>query len=206
MSKYYIQYISKGILTFIELDATVTLSEVYGGAVTSNPIADRTVVADTFINSNPKFTLSGIITDVSQPFQRVSPLDGEPILDTSIRSRTDLMKKTLTEGTIVEFQSADELHTDCVITALNLTKTAREGVGGWKVVMELTKLNLVSALQITLNEEPIDTFSDDASFNKNVSSSTTTDLSKFKNLSGVGGAVGALFGAVPDIVVPDGGG
>lgn len=187
MSKYWIRYVDKGVLTYIELDATVSITETFGGSVTSNPIADKTVVADTFISRNPIFNLSGVITDVTQPFIRTVPITGEELRDTSTKSRTDLIKSTMKNGTIVELQSADELYSSCVITSVTLTKTAQEGIGGWKVDLELTKLNLVSALEVTLDEAPIDIFTDDFSKKSDSTSNTTKSVGELSHLTQVQG-------------------
>ena len=162
MSNYYLRRIEDDVV--IVLDATSTLTESFTGSVTSNPVADRTVVNDTYINNNPVFTLTGIISGVTQPSRAIN----RPISEV-----TEEMIDTITRGNIVDFISADRVYNTCIITNINKTKTSREGKEGWKVIITLSQLNLVEALRVTIDESPIEAIADDAANRKNIDKNTT---------------------------------
>lgn len=162
MSSYYLRRLEDNVI--ISLDSTSILTESFTGSVTSNPVADRKIVNDTYINNNPVFTLSGIISGVSQP-------NNLPSKD--ISEVTSDMIDTITNGSLVDFISADRIYNICVITAINKTKTSKEGKEGWKVDITLSQLNLVDSLRITIDESPIEIIKDDAAKKKEVDKNTT---------------------------------
>ena len=162
MGAYYLRRLEDDVV--ISFDATTTITESFSGSVTSNPVADRKIVNDTYINNNPVFSLSGIISGISQP-NNVSSKD--------ISEVTSDMIDTITNGSLVDFISADRIYNICVITSINKTKTSREGKEGWKVDITLSQLNLVDSLRITIDESPIEAISDDAAKKKEIDKNTT---------------------------------
>lgn len=173
MSKYYI--IRRDTSEIIELDATEELTEAHRGEVTSNPVANKDIVTDSFINTPPIFTLSGVISGVIQPAFK-------DFVVPPIAERTQLIESTLTEGVLVDFQSADKLYELCVITNLNKRKTAKEGIDSWKVNITLQQINLVDSLKITIDKSPIAEIEDDATEQKKVDQNTTSDVIDIKYL------------------------
>lgn len=178
MSVFYIQVKSNDVI--IELDATTELTEAYSASVTSNPVADKTVISDNVVSNLPSFTLNGIISSVSQPFTR---RNGER----EISEVTQDMKDTIRKGELVVFYDGETTYNNCIITQVNLNKDTSVGLTGWRVSISLKQIQLAESLIITIDEKPLDFIKDEVQKKKIQGSNTSTKEIKLnENIEGAG--------------------
>lgn len=193
-SSYYIETIAPaGESIVIVLDAVTEIEENFSGTVTSEPVSDKNIISDSFINKTPMFTMKGVVSGVLQP--------GENEFK-DIKSFTKDLKDVITTGTLINFISADEVYNYCILEEVTLRKTSREGKEGWSVTCRIKQLNLVDSLKITIDESPLDSIANDASKKNTLNSNTTNqinDINEFESVTtGLSNAVNALFGSIQD--------
>jgi hypothetical protein len=173
--------------TILAIDATQELTETFKSKATNLPTASRESVADHFIKENPTFSFSGVISGVYNP--RSPNLNDPTALSQNFRN-------VVQNGNIVEFTSGDRSFKNCHVDSVVLKRDVEVGKTGWRISVNLTQIQIAKGGKesvVSINPN----VTDQATNKKDVGSSSTKDVCPYKEVQGLGRAIGKkAYGSV----------